>query len=286
MSSIAVIGAFLDATGSIIDKRIINKTKINFKNYIVYVFLSIILVSIPLLFFFWEVDKAALEPINIIIFISIVIISIFAGFFMFSALKKEDLSEVLPIKMTLPLFSIILAFVFSFFFDVYSNERNYSILFLSLIASMALILAHVKKNKIVFNKYSIYALIGSFLFAVELVISKPILQYYHPITFYFIRSLWIFIIVWVLYHPKLSSLENNTRWMILLVAISAVLARFILYYGFENLGIIFTTTIFILAPVLTYFFAWIFLKEKITFKEIISSIVIVVCVIIAFWIRS
>ena len=44
---------------------------------------------------------------------------------------------------------------------------------------------------------------------------------------------------------------------------------------------IYTITIFILAPVLTYIFAWIFLKDKVGLKEAISSAVIVACVVAA-----
>ena len=164
---------------------------------------------------------------------------------------------------------------------MYSQEKNYSILVLALIASIALIVSHIKKNHIVFNKYSIAAIIGSLLFAIEMTLSKPILFFYNPITFYFIRSLWIFIITWTIFHQKLSPIKNKTKIMISLTAMTAILFRVILYYGFQTLGVIFTTTIFILAPIITYIFAAIFLKEKITIKQIISSIVVIACVAIA-----
>ena len=275
-----VFGAFLESALSIVDKKIIN-SKIKFPNYIVYIFLSIAIVSLPLMFFFWNVKSGALELKNLIIFIVIIVSSVFANFFVFYSLTREDLLEVEPIRLTLPLFSILIAFIFSFFFEVYSNERNYSIIALSLIASITLIASHVKKNHIYFNKYAVAAIIGSFLFAFELVISKQLLAYYNPITFYFLRSLIIFVIVFSIFSRKLTWVKNKVKIMMLLLALIAVLERVILYYGYQNLGIIFTTTLFILAPVFIYIFAWIFLKEKITTKQIISSIVIVVCVITA-----
>ena len=281
MSSLPIFGAFLEATGAILVKKIINKHGINFRNYIVYIFFSIVLISLPLLFFFWKVESGALDLPNLILLASIVIISIFANFFIFYSLKKEDLSEIQPIRLTTPLFTILIVFILSFFFEVYSQERNYSILVLALIASIALIVSHIKKNHIVFNKYSIAAIIGSLLFAIEMTLSKPILFFYNPITFYFIRSLWIFIITWTIFHQKLSPIKNKTKIMISLTAMTAILFRVILYYGFQTLGVIFTTTIFILAPIITYIFAAIFLKEKITIKQIISSIVVIACVAIA-----
>ena len=200
---------------------------------------------------------------------------------MFYSLKKEDLTEIEPIKLTTPLFSILLAFIFSFFFGIYAGERNYEILILSLIASLALVISHIEKDKIYFNKYDIAAFVGSFLFAFELVLSRAILPYYNILTFYFIRSLWIFLIVFIFIHKKISPIPAKTKFLIAITALIAVLYRVVLYYGYLNLGIIFTTTIFILAPVLIFIFAFVFLKEKITIKQIISSIIIVACVVSA-----
>ena len=50
---IAFLGAVLEAALSIIDKKIIN-SKINFRNYVVYIFLSIVLFALPFVFFFWN----------------------------------------------------------------------------------------------------------------------------------------------------------------------------------------------------------------------------------------
>ena len=82
-------------------------------------------------------------------------------------------------------------------------------------------------------------------------------------------------------HPKLTSIANKTKIMIFFTAITAITFRVILYYGYQTLGVVFTTIIFILAPVLIYIFAAIFLKEKITKRQIISSFVIVACVVAA-----
>ncbi len=282
---IIFLGAFLEAILSIVDKKIIN-SKINFRNYVVYIFLTIVLTALPLVFFFWNIKPGALELKNLVIFMAIVIISIFANFFVFYSLTREDLSELQPIRLTTPLFSILMALVFSFFFNVYENERNYSIIILSLIASITLIVAHTKRHHLYLNKYAISAVIGSFLFALELVLSKPLLNYYNPITLYFLRSLWIFIITWAVFHRKLTSVKQKIKFLILALGILAVFMRIVLYYGYQTLGIVFTTTIFISSTVLIYIFAWSFLKEKITLRQIISSMVIVVCVIASVFLNN
>ena len=56
MFYIPIIGAFLEATGTILYKKLANRHKITYKDFLVYGFLSIILVSLPLLYFFWRID--------------------------------------------------------------------------------------------------------------------------------------------------------------------------------------------------------------------------------------
>jgi len=276
-----ILGAFLEAAGAVLDKRIIHRLKVNYKAYTIYIFAAIILASLPLLFFFWNLKPEALLIKNLSIFFLIVIFSVFANLLTFYSITREDLSEVEPVRLTLPLFTVLLAFIFSFFFEIYKDERNYAIIFLGLIASIALIFAHIRKNRLYFNKYLIAALVGSFLYAFELTLSKSILFFYNPLTFYFLRSLWIFLIVWMFFYNKLTPLKIKTKLLILIVGVIAVMYRVILYYGYQTLGVVFTTTLFILAPVLIYIFAAVFLKEKITKRQIASSIVIVICVIVA-----
>lgn len=275
------LGAFLEGVGVTLQKKVLRKHKINTRNYIVYGFLAVVLVMLPFMYFYWEVKPEALDPFNVGIMGVIVVVSIIANLLCIYSLKREDVSEIEPIRLMQPLFTILLAFILSFFFAVYSNERNVSILILSIIASIALLFAHVEKHHLKFNKHALAAMLGSFLFAFELVISKLILTHYNTLTFYFIRSLLIFLIVWFMFHPKLNSIKNGTKWMIFAGGIIWVIYRLIIYYGYQTLGIVFTTMMFILAPIFIYLFAWMYLKEKITWKQISSSIIIVVCIIIA-----
>jgi len=132
-----------------------------------------------------------------------------------------------------------------------------------------------------YNKYIIAALLGSFFFAVELVISRAILPYYSSLTFYFLRCLSVFLIAVIIFHPKMTSIETKTKLFILITGAIWVAYRLILYYGYLAYGVIFTTILFILAPIFIFLFAKIFLKEKITWRHIISSLIIVACVIVA-----
>ena len=277
MFCIPIIGSVLEGAGTILDKIIIIKHKINYKNYIVYGFLALVLVMLPLMFFFWEIKPEAYLVKNLLIFMLVILFSILANLLIFYSLKREKVTELEPIRLMQPLFTFIL----SFFFISYTAERKYSILILSLIASIALISSHIRKYHLVLNKYLIAALLGSFFFSLELVISKLILSYYSSLTFYFLRCLLIFLITAIIFHPNISSIKNKTKFLILLSGLIWVVYRWILYYGYLTFGIVFTTTLFILGPVFIFLFARIFLKEKIKIRHIIASIIIIVCVVVA-----
>ena len=287
MIYIPIIGAFLESTGMIIEKKTLKKKNINYKNYTIYSFLAIVIVMIPFLFFFWKLTPEAFQLKNILILLAITIFALLANLLIFYSLKRETLTEFEPISLMQPLFVILLAFIMSFFISAYSKENNLILLVLALIASIALIAAHVKKHHLVFNKYIIAALLGSFFFAVELVLSNLILPYYSSWTFYFLRCIVILIIAWVIFRPSFKKIDKQTHYMTWGVSLVWIIYRAILYWGYENLGIIYTTIVLsILSPILIFLFARIFLKEKITKRQIISAIIILICVITAVLIKN
>jgi len=286
MFYIPIVGALLEGIGTILDKKIIQTKGINHKNYVAYGFLALSIVMLPFLPFLWKLSPEAFLLKNIIIFAIVVIASVFANILMVYALKRENITVIEPIKLMHPLFNIILAFILSFFFFDYSNERNYSILILSSIASITLIASHVKKHHFDFDRYILAALLGSFLFSVELVISKAILPYYSGLTFYFFRCFFVFLIALLIFKPKITEIPKKIIPMILAVNIIWVIYRVILYWGYLAYGVVFTTMLFILAPVFIYIFARIFLKEKIELRNIIAAMVIVICVILAIILKA
>jgi drug/metabolite transporter (DMT)-like permease len=286
MFYIPILGALLEATGMIIEKKTLKKKNINYKNYSIYSFFVIVVMIIPFLFFFWRLDPKAFQLTNLLIFFAISIIALIANLLIFYSLKRETLSEFEPIVLMQPLFTILIAFILSFFISAYSNENNPLILILALIASIALISSHLKKHHLVYNKYILAALLGGFLFAVELVLSKMILPYYSSWTFYFLRCVIILIIASLIFKPNFKKIDRQSHYFTWIVSLIWIVYRAILYWGYGTLGIIYTTMILsLLSPVLVFVFARIFLKEKLTLKHIISAIIIVSCIAIAVFLK-
>lgn len=280
MIYLPVIGALMEAVGMILEKKVLRSRKIDYRNYTVYEFLAIVIVLLPFAYFFWKIDAGAWAWKNILLFAFVIIMSVLANLLIFYSLKREKVTEFEPIWLMQPLFTILLAFIF------YGNERNWIIMALALIASISLVASHVKKHHLVFDKYIVAALLGSFFFAVELVASKPILQYYNPFAFYFIRCFFIFAIALALYRPNGNGLNKRVVLMTLIIGAMWAVYRAIIYYGYENLGIVFTTILFILSPVFIFLFAVLFLKEKPNWRQIVSTIIIVACVALAVYFEA
>ncbi|MBI2451949.1 DMT family transporter [Candidatus Pacearchaeota archaeon] len=281
MVTLPVIGSFLEAAGMIIEKKILGKRNINFKNYTVYEFLAILVVMLPIIYFFWRIDKEAFIFGKLAVFILVVIFSVMANLLIFYSLKREHITEFEPVWLMQPFFTIILAFIF------YESERNFFGLGLALTASITLVASHVKKHHFTFDRYILAAFLGSFCFSVELVLSRLILDYYSPFSLYFLRSSFIFLITFIIFRPSFKPVirEKKIGAMILFVGLIWVFYRVIIYYGYLAFGIIFTTTIFILSPVFIFLFATFYLKEKPTLRYIISTLIMVICVVLAILLR-
>jgi drug/metabolite transporter (DMT)-like permease len=280
MIGIPLLGALASGAGTVLEKAILKHKKIGIKLYQTAGFLAIIIAMIPLLFFFWKLDAGAFSLGNIILFLAMAVSATIANFLMFYAEKREKITDIEPSKMMEPLFVILLALILSFFVEG-MGERNLKIMIPAFIAAIALIFPHVKKEHLHFNKYFAASIFGSFFFALELVLSKLILDFYSPITFYFLRCLFILVISLVLFRPSFKGLEKKTSLMILAAGILFVAYRVATYFGYMHYGIIFTTLIIMISPIFVYVLANKFLKEKLNWKNIVSSLVIIACVLYA-----
>lgn len=290
-ASLATFGALLEATGTIIEKIVLRKHKIDSKSYTAFEFLAIVIAAIPIFLilssffpniFSFTISSEAFQIKNIIILSIIIIFSLFANLLIFYSMKWEKITELEPIRLSQPLFVILLAFI------LYASERQTpsNILIAAVIASLALIFSHIKSHHLAFNKYALAAIFGSLFFAVDLALSKFLLPFYSPLSLYFIRSIIILAICMLVFKPKFSNANPKTWKFISATGIIWVIYRGILYYSYTAKGVIFTTLLFLLTPIFIYIFSYIYLKEKPTWRNIIASIIILLCVLYATFINS
>jgi drug/metabolite transporter (DMT)-like permease len=280
MLEIPIFGAVTLASGILLEKIVLKHKKINIELYQTAHFVAIVAAMLPFIYFFWNVSSQFFTKTNIFIFILVVIFSIIANMLTFYSMKWEKITNLEPAKMLEPLFTILLAITMSFFFSAL-YERNFGVIIPALIASAALIFSHFKKHHLEFNKYFIAAIFGSLFFAMELITSRLILDYFNPITFYFFRCVGILGVSFFIFRHDFSNIDFGTRWQILFTGILWFLYRIVIYYGYTNLGVVFTTLMLMLGPIFVYLFAHIFLKEKLSLRNVIAALIILGCVVYA-----
>jgi len=278
---IPILGAVALGAGTVLERFILKKKEMNVKFYQVASFLAIVLATLPLLYFFWKLDFEAFTIKNILIFAGVIASAVVANILIFYSEKGEEITKLEPARILEPLFTILLAIALSFFVGgIY--ESNIKMIILSLISAVALIFPYVKKRHLKINKYIAASVLGSFFFALELVLSGLILEFYSPVTFYFFRCLFVLAVSSAIFKPSFKPLKKWKNSLIIFVTgIVWVLYRIIVYFGYLNYGVIFTTLMLMLGPIFVYILAFIFLKERCSWKNVASSVIILGCVIIA-----
>lgn len=277
MITIPILGAIALGAGTVLDKFNLRNKKIGTKLYQSISFLFLVLVMIPLTFFFWKLDSPAFELKNILIFSAVIASAVGANFLMFKSEKKAKITNIEPALVVETFFVIIITLIIGLFIQGFSTT-NEKIIIPTLIALAALIFPFIKKEHLHINKYFIAAILGSFLFGLELVLSKFILDYYSPLTFYFLRCLFVLIISVIIFKPNFKGIDKKSLLIILVTEIIYVVYRVANYYGYQHYGIVLTTLIMMIAPIETYILANKFLKEKLSWKNILSSLIILGCV--------
>ena len=278
---IPFFGALTLAAGTIWEKFLLKTRKINVPTFHVIGFLSICLILLPLMFFFWKVDTEAFSPRNLILLFLVIVFSTLANLFAYYSMKNEKISNLEPAKAMEPFFVVLLSIVFSFIFGTAMYQRDLTIVIPALIAGAVLVCSHIRKHHLNFNKAFLAAIAGSFLFGLELIISRLILDFYNPLTFYFFRCAGVLVLGLIFLKPKLNKSSKDGKFLLQMLIIGAiwVVYRFVIYYGYVNLGVVSTTLTIMLGPSLIYFFAWELLKEKLEWRNVIAGLIILACVI-------
>lgn len=245
-------------------------------HFVTAVFIVALILMIPFMFFFGHVNNEIFETKNLLIFVGIVVAGILTNILYYEAIKWEKISQIAPINLMQPLFVVLLAFA------IFPSERNWNIIIPAVIAASALLFSHVKKHHLNFSKYALIALFANIIGAVEIILIKEVLYLFTPLSMYFYRSLFITLFFMITFRPNiLKEIRGKERWIVLVTGFLWVAFRVLSFYGYLQLGVVFTTLILMLAPIFLYFLAWKFLKEKLDWRNIVAAAFIIAAVLYA-----
>lgn len=218
------------------------------------------------------VSPLALTWPYILAFAAMVILACVWNVMYCQALSKETIQEFDLIIMTEPLVTIALAGL------LFNAERNAIVFLLALIAAIVLILAHVRRKRLKFTHYAKELIIAIFMMSLEVVIIRQLLSVYSPISLYFWRTFAVFAIFFWLFRPDFTKIKITDFGALGLVGAFGVMQMIARFYGYEIGGVVLTTLILLLGPVLVELVSIMLLREKVSLRIAAAFVVILVCI--------
>lgn len=246
------------------------------RNYIPLLFVFLFFASLVTLPWLGGINTAlASSQMYIFYFILMVLLAIMWNIFYYQGLRKEKMIEFQMILLLTPLVTVLLAILF------FPEEYNRPVFLAAVVGGLALFFSHVKRHHLEFDKYALHLLLAVILIAMETMVQKELLYVYSPATLYAARTGILALFFAIYYRPQTHKVHD---YEFRLVFLSGVLGAFYMitkFIGFKELGVIYTTLILLLVPVLS---SWLDAKlygTEIKRRTIIAFIIILLCVVYA-----
>jgi drug/metabolite transporter (DMT)-like permease len=123
------------------------------------------------------------------------------------------------------------------------------------------------------------------LISIESNLVKPLLDVVTPIALYTLRIGVLATLFLLFTKPDLKKVNKDSFFQTALIAFIVAVEYPCYYYAIQKFGVVETSLIMLLAPVLILFSSKILFKEKLTFKKTISSAIIIACIAMAILIK-
>lgn len=269
MGSMIIFGLMADIAGVVGSKWALTVQKIRPREFNSLLFWFLALFSGVAFYLFGYADwYEALGVKNLLLLAGVIFIAFGWNHLNTEALKHEKLDNYELIVMSAPLFTILLSSLFL------AAERDGRQIIAGLIVSLTLIATHFKKSHFDWKKYDRWLLAAVGLMALEAVWLKFLLAAWSPAALYFVRVLGVAVLFTWYFPPRLRRLDHKKIRTLVGLGLAGAIFKIIQYTGYDQLGVIITTMIFVLSPFAVLIADKLILKEKIHPKFIIGIIII------------
>ncbi len=263
------------AGGVLIDKYELSRRHFPLSTYLPLLFAmlafvtGVIMVAVPSTISF---TSSAGNGRYVLAFLVMIALATAWNIFYYRGLKRETVQEFDLILLVEPLATVALASIF------FVQERNAIRLLLALIAAIMLLVAHMRRRRLMLDSFARGLLIAVFLMSLEVLVIRILLDVYSPVLLYFLRTLALSAVFFLIYRPPLQHLRKADLAIILVVALFGVLQMVARFFGYAAGGVVLTTLLLLLGPVLVESVSLFFLKERMTHKTALAFMVILLCV--------
>lgn len=270
-----LLAVVFDAITLILTKKVFVKFKaLNYKSFAWWLFFWISILGLLVSPWFVVVQPAAFAPHYLWLLLIEAFLAANLNLLYYFGLEYEKISEIEPFLLFNPVVAILIASLF------YADERSWHVYVAAAIASLALSWSHVNKQHHFKLSRPLLAILGfSLLYSFEVVIIKELLTVYSPLALYLIRAIITALFLWVVEKGKITKIALKEVPYFLAVALGAIITSVLVYKSYHSLGIGVTLTVLFLSPILVYLLSVKFLGEKLKWKNIISSAVILGAII-------
>ena len=271
-----MVSAFLAAIAGAVEviqsKRVMNVFKMPSQTFFTLGSALIFFIMCFILYFSKNYQVDNLEPIHYLLFGGVITVGFYYNYLFYYALKKGALCDVEPLAMLYPLVTMVIAIIF------FPDERNYYVVLPGLAAATTLVVSRVQRHHFKMKKETLAMLGFVVLVSIEANLLKPLLEVVPPILLYTARIGVLATLFLIFTRPDLRKIKNTPFWQTVVVAAFVAVELSAYYYAIKQIGVVETSLIFLLSPVLILISSKFLFKEKITLKKTISSAIILICI--------
>lgn len=271
----AFIAALAQVGGIIVDKITLTRRQVSVHVFVPILFLFLFLLTSLLFPFLGKISIEIVEPRNLIIFLAMLIAAIVWNIFYYQGVQSEKVHEFELIVMFQPLLTILLATVFL------KNERNINIEIAATIAAVFLIISHIKRTHFQMSTGGYKLVLAVIFMSIELILIDTLLDIFSPVALYSIRTGILFLFFFIFYHPQINKVAPKNIALILATSALGTTQMISKFYGFKEYGVVYTSLILIISPILVYIISTFTLHEKIKWRTLVSAVVILGCIVYA-----
>lgn len=269
------VAALSQAAGIIVDKIILTRRRVEIHVFIPVLFLFLFLLTAILMPHLGKISKDIFKPYYLIIFFLMIATALIWNVFYYKGAQEEKVHEFELIIMFQPLLTILLAAL------LIEKNTNIHIFIAAIVASLALIISHIRRNHFEISAAGRGLILAVIFMSIEIILQKILLDVFSPVALYFVRTGIIFVFFLFYYHPSFMKVSSGNLLFILLTSSLGVVQMITKFYGFESFGVIYTSLILILSPILVYIISTIILHERLKVRTVVSALVILGCIVYA-----
>jgi drug/metabolite transporter (DMT)-like permease len=264
---IPLIAAISGAVSLIFSKKLLAE-KINYRLFASISMIQLFFIMLFLSPVMFDVKASMFTVTSVLLLVFVGGIVAAYNLFFYHGLSEDTLVDAESVIMISPLLTTLLSIVF------FVDERNLFIILPAIAAGGALIFSHIRKHHLIFSKGDEYLLLSLGLVAVEALLVKLLLRSFMPFSAYFLRVAIVAFILWVVVRPQFTRLPFRTIIKMAIFNVFVLTSFVLIYSSYKIHGVVFTTLVMTLVPVIVVCWAFIVEREKLELRKFIAIAVI------------